>query len=329
MTGTPAHKRESPGHWLNTRHRALLDGLGRYLDPDAGLRGITVHADHERLISVFASYLDPQAGLLAILPAPAAFLRQGPGQRAAVAAITAADPAARIVLRRNPIIMAAILSNLTVRALTIADKGPDHDLASDLNRARDRDLDLVLNFDLDRVLDRARDLASALDFDLDRALALARALARASALALTLAAVSSSDLDHARDHARALDDALARHRDGSRDLYRTRALDWAHCLDKQIALMVGAALGLGQVEGLAAALLEGALDDFTHADLASADLAYHDLIGIRWSEWGTTWPTGTDADALRARSREVVPGVGVYEITRPDYDDKARHYAPV
>jgi hypothetical protein len=90
--------------------------------------------------------------------------------------------------------------------------------------------------------------------------------------------------------------------------------------------MVGDALGITQTEDLAAALLEGVLDDFTRADLAHAHLAGRDLTGIRWSDWGTTWPPGTDTDALRAQSREVADGSGIYVIADPGRDDKARHH---
>jgi hypothetical protein len=79
------------------------------------------------------------------------------------------------------------------------------------------------------------------------------------------------------------------------------------------------------LEGLAAALLDGALDDFTHADITHADLAGIDLTGVRWSASGTEWPPGTNVNALRARSREVAPGI--YVIERPGRE-KAHHHAP-
>lgn len=82
------------------------------------------------------------------------------------------------------------------------------------------------------------------------------------------------------------------------------------------------------MEGLAAALLDGALDDFTNADLAHADLSGRDLTGVLWSERGTTWPPGTDVDALRARSRKVAHGTGVYVITSPGSIDETIRYAP-
>ena len=68
-------------------------------------------------------------------------------------------------------------------------------------------------------------------------------------------------------------------------------------------------------KGLAEALLDGALDDFTSADLTHTSLADADLTGVRWSLSGTIWPPGTDVKALLARSEEVEPG-GVLVITR-------------
>jgi hypothetical protein len=68
-------------------------------------------------------------------------------------------------------------------------------------------------------------------------------------------------------------------------------------------------------EGLAEALLDGAMDDFTSADLTYANLAGTDLTGVRWSLSGTTWPPGTNVKKLLARSEQAGPG-GVLVITR-------------
>ncbi len=111
-----------------------------------------------------------------------------------------------------------------------------------------------------------------------------------------------------------------------RDSDLARALNLALDLARQTAMPVAHALGVQQVKGLAPALLKGALDDFTRADLAHADLTGSDLTGMQWSDWGTTWPMGTDMDRLRARSREVTPGTGVYVIDSPEDSDKALHH---
>jgi hypothetical protein len=183
VTDTPAFSPEPAGHWMPARHRELLDGLGQYLDPAAGLRDIMRHADHADVIGTLGSHLDTQAGLAAILPPPADASSRSPHQTETAAAIAAVDPTVRMALRRNPVILAAIFSDLIVRALAIVDK-VHAACERDLTRARDLalDLDLTLALDLDLALDRPRYLA--LDRGHARALARARDRDRARALAL-------------------------------------------------------------------------------------------------------------------------------------------------
>jgi hypothetical protein len=367
MTGTPAHSPEPTGHWVAARHSELLDNLGQYLDPDAGLRDIMLHADHSDVIGTLGSHLDTQAGLAAILPSSAETAPKPPDQTQTAAAIAAVDPAVRMTLRRSPVILAAILSDLTVRALTLADKARavrECDLTRDFGlslalafaRALNRDLARARAGALDNalagILDHARDftleVASALAGDLedgldqrpdpDHWLAHALALEVASDLAnalhravgITNARVPGRDAAEAlaRDLANHVKDELARDLGitTARDLNRALNRDLARDLARHMAVMAGDAFGITQTENLAAALLEGALDDFTRADLARADLTGYDLTGIRWSDWGTTWPPGTDTDALRAQSREVTDASGIYVITDPGHDDKARHH---
>lgn len=333
MSGATSQSPEFADDWPAPRHGDLLNGLSRYLDPDAGLRDTMLHADHAALTCGLGRHLDIQAGLAALLALPpAAASSRTPDPSGTAAAIAAADPEARISLRRDPVTLAVILSDLTVRTLTIADKANDRaraldlarELVSDLNLARDLVRDCKFDLDLARAharaldldLDLARDLDIDLAFDLARARArdLVSDLAHVVALALTLAHHRGLVLDvvHVRDLARHL--AFTRHLGSARDLAR------------QTALMVGGILDLQQVEGLSAALLEGALDDFTHADLSLTDLAGRDLTGIRWSDQGTTWPPGIDTDELRARSQEIAPGI--YEITHGGHGGKARHHIP-
>lgn len=77
---------------------------------------------------------------------------------------------------------------------------------------------------------------------------------------------------------------------------------------------VAGRLDIATAEGLAKALADGGLDDFTSADLTCASLADADLTGVRWSLTGTAWPPGTDIRALLVRS-EAHPG-GVLVFTR-------------
>jgi hypothetical protein len=53
-----------------------------------------------------------------------------------------------------------------------------------------------------------------------------------------------------------------------------------------------------------------------------------DLTGVRWSDRGTTWSPETDVDALRARSREIDRGTGIYVIASPGDIDETLHHTP-
>jgi len=272
----------------------------------------------------------------------------------------AANAATRMVVRRHPVVLAAILSDLVVRALDIAMAihlgGPRNlnrtligtlagDLSHDLDRVRryeqarhpepgitvrrdvigmltpgqasDRDitltlvrnrqaavriagaladaiesrlgyhLDLRLSFSHDHDLDLARELADGLKSLLDRDLALA--------------------LDSSR-HTRGIDHPVRR--------VLNLASERCRALDRVCAQGVAGRLGISATEGLAEALLDGALDDFTSADLTRVSLAGVDLIGVRWSPSGTSWPPDISVRALRARSKEMQAGGGVLVVTR-------------
>jgi hypothetical protein len=146
-------------------------------------------------------------------------------------------------------------------------------------------LDLRLSLSRDDDLELARELAEGLGADLTRVIGLAAGL--------------PASLRTRERISRALDLACK----------RSRALDRV-CVQ-------GAAdrLGILPAEGLAEALLDGAMDDFTSADLTYANLAGTDLTGVRWSLSGTTWPPGTNVKKLLARSEQAGPG-GVLVITR-------------
>jgi hypothetical protein len=346
----PERDRPPFEEWLTERHRVLRDGLAQFVDLEAGLRAAVLHGEHSSVLSTLESHLDLLAGLAAILP-PAAVTPEA--LRDATAAIMTADPAARVALRRHPVILAVILSDIIARAVMAADATPaSRSLAQDLNHALAfaRGFDLApgqdLSLDIDLGLARARALAATRDQAVRLILArdLARDLANAIARflghdldpglgtdcgldlgrALDLARSVAHDLDHGL--AGGFEDNVTHVSD--RRLGLDVALDLTRGFAYQIALVTGRALAIGHVEGLAAALLDGGLDDFTHADLTYVDLSGHDLADMRWSDWGTKWPPGTDVKALRKRSREVARGTGVYVITNPGDIGKSLHYVP-
>jgi len=146
------------------------------------------------------------------------------------------------------------------------------DLARELGEAIDGILapylDLRLAFSRDHDLELARELADGVGSCLGRARALAFGLhgSPAREQVLSTGRVISRALDQALEHARSLDRVCAQGLAGR--------------------------LGIAAAEGLAKALADGALDDFTSADLTCASLADADLAGVRWSLTGTAWPPG-------------------------------------
>jgi hypothetical protein len=323
---------EEPLHpWFADRHRSLCHGLSQFLEPDAGLREATFHTGHVNLLADLGSHLDTRAGLAAVIAPLGSAIPPSP--LTVAAAIAAVDPAVRLALRRHPAILTVILSDYTAWALTIASGIPvEWNPYGDLDRARTalQDFGMAYNLDLDRLLDfdrglthdrhrglarglaDARELAQDLDFGRSRAacgraVALVHELTRANVLAADLAAARSRGLDN----------------DSGTEADLAVSLDLARYVARQTALTVSRALGIGQAEGLAATLLDGALDDFIYDDLTNVDLTHRDLTGVRWSDNGTSWPPGTDVDELRARSRELGSDTGIYVIVRPDDTGKA------
>jgi hypothetical protein len=269
----------------------------------------------------------------------------------AAGALRRVDAATRMGVRRQPVVRAALLSGFVVRAIDIAvavNRGRQGNL--------DLSLIQTLARDLGRDLDRAREYARvchlkpdvtvspgaalALAPDqapgryplircFDAAVDLARELGEAvdsvlgSPLNLRFAFYRGDDLELARELAEVLGSDLGRVVDPlpfNADHVREQALDLAlkrSCaLARVCAQNLAGRLGIAQAEGLAEAVLEGAMDDFTNSDLAHAGLADADLTGVRWSLSGTIWPPGTNVKALVARSEEVRPGSGVLVFTR-------------
>lgn len=194
-------------------------------------------------------------------------------------------------------------------------------LARELGHAIDgtlaRHLDLRLSFSRDHDLELARELADGLDSGLDRVHSLADALVHV----LGRTREQIFNINQAREQAFNIDRSISRTLDPV--LERSRALD------RVCAQGVAGRLGISPTEGLAEALLDGALDDFTSADLTHTSLADADLTGVRWSLSGTSWPPGTDVKMLLARSKEVEPGGGVLVVTRRGMVSPFAGQAPV
>jgi hypothetical protein len=172
----------------------------------------------------------------------------------------------------------------------------------------------------------ARKLASTLDDTrrgieaLDRVSALADA--RVDAFARVLAEAVSRALDGAEGLANSLADALAGAPTGA-DGRHSRLAD----ARTQSAAMVSSFLAIIDgvlTHGLSRAIagidlkhlpperIRVLLDDFTHADLSTIDLAGIDLTGLRWSAT-TQWPPAF-VDTVRRHSRETNPGSEVFEV---------------
>lgn len=199
-----------------------------------------------------------------------------------------------------------------------------------LDQGPERNRDLALFSYLDAALNLARTLGQVVDGTLARRLELRIDFSRDDEIELAcgLAAGLDSDLDRVLDlngelfnktQGRALNAYRPRELILNMERSISRFLDLAfersRALDRVCAQGVAGRLGICPTEGLAEALLDGAMDDFTGADLTYASLADADLSGVRWSLSGTTWPPGTRVKALLARSEEVEPG-GVLVVTR-------------
>lgn len=144
-------------------------------------------------------------------------------------------------------------------------------------------LDLRLAFSRDEDLELACELADGAGFCLRRARVLAAELGERPAPGQVFST------------GRAISRALGQAGE------RTRTMD------RVCAQGLAGRLGITTTEGLAETVTDGALDDFTSADLTRARLADADLTGVRWSLTGTAWPPGTDIRALLARS-QTQPG---------------------
>lgn len=355
---------------LHAEHADLLGVLESKLDIEADLAAILAPRATAALRSLpsppqrGSSPPDMSRAIAAADPAMRMALRHSP----IILAVILSDLVFRAVVIANSIADSPGPAHVLARARNLAfDLGRAIDRAYDLDRylvhVRDRDRYLSHAFA------RARNLAHALAHALARELAqaLVEALSLASNFALDHE-LARNLLDHSHELARNLvldfNRIFTDYRSFNHNLNRTREvadvvnraydlirhladtrdrelachveltqnLDLAHELVRRAAFAVGRALGIRNVEGLAAALLDGVLDDmlddFTRADLTHIGLNDLDLTGVCWSVSDTGWPPEADVNALRRRSREIAPGSGIFVITDPADGNKARHRTP-
>lgn len=315
--------------WLSRKHDELRDGLSRFLDVDEGLREVREQAGgHEDVVRGLGLVLDVEGGLADILRHPEEALNSataGSGSsnaleprwmsEADVAEALRALPAERrLVARKDPLIAACVVGELLVRALVLVGDLPRG--AGDAHGERYAEL--------------ARDFARARNFNLDAAptlevravLALTSVFARAFVHDLGRAVLRR---DRAMEFAATVEEAARSGNPG-----RVQGLDRdVRPLADEVALEAARRLDLPTTEGLVTALLDGALDDFTDADLTGVNPNDPGLTGIQWSE-GTRWPPGTDIEALRKRSAETAPYSRVYVLgRRPGGTSRAGTGVPV
>jgi len=290
--------------------------------------------------------LDP-SGLEGVLDTISLILNQdylqGSEKENAIAAVLSADPARRLAARRSRLFPAILMSFILERCIVLADglAQPDHEPVVGDSRARSiaRSIGRVPAFmrrgprDLDRL--QARVLVLALEIGQGRPTALAEALNIAHELATDIVS------GEAPDAIGKLPAAMAHSISSSLRLAREFARDhtFRPSLNREIALMVDRSAELTSIlseamshelrieptEGIADALLNHALDDFTNADVTEVGMTDSDLPGIHWSEQ-TGWPAEIDMSDLRRRSTEDPPGSGTYVVSSlPDIQNRSDH----
>ena len=223
-------------------------------------------------------------------------------------AVPGGQAAAIIAVRASARALACALAQAHARAcvLRFAVRGRGRSVPV-LGRATavDRAVDRALGCDLTRALLQARDVTR----DLMHARDLARDFTRASASDRTLEAGHAIDLDRTVDLADDLarDLGLARGLSSTRDLADARDLARGRARDRATDLVHGLQEAVGWAEELVGRSHEGEVDA-SGADLSALDLTDTSvLVGVVWTE-ETAWPPGI-ADQVRARSREIRPGI--------------------
>ncbi|MFF3640888.1 hypothetical protein [Streptomyces sp. NPDC002564] len=303
-----------PPRWQILGVRELHRHLLGTLDVEAGLREVLLPSRYEDFVDGVAHVLDIDAGLREVL---------APGP------LPPDVPADRISHVNHPEAIVELLGSvdprLRMRVRTDPDVRPRHRVHSHLRALRDAlDRADVLMAEDDEVTHEAARPAPSLDGLLTKA--------RAGALAVVSGINRVRDREHAlrREDDAVLIRAGARAQDIARRLTQLDGagppepgrrlgdigrdavaleLIWSDVLRQSLALVAEQPLPL-----MTPVMLEAFMNDFTLCDLRGAHLDHRALTGVLWSDRGTTWPAGIDADALKAMSVEKPAGSGIYRV---------------
>ncbi|QUI29460.1 hypothetical protein H9W91_00020 [Streptomyces alfalfae] len=338
---------EDPMGLLHRHHADLVADLGSVLDVEAGLREVLLYADHAQQTATLGKVLDVEAGLAAIVPPlhRADLSAEDPdlllyAEQEAPDTLFRVDPAVRMRLRRSHVVRrwfgrlkAAEDLHSYVREIVVLTERVHYLLADD-SRIIDFSPILQTSLHLSRI---AREVyAPSPDNNLEEALqrvpaitsSLEREISQASDAARSLEAVrilnrrnpkNTLHRKSLRDFQQNLTAALGRAKTLSSELTERASTVLRFVLGNEHKYAIALQTCLARKTGaknfplLNAEQARDFLDDFTYADLRSADLRGTDMTGVRWSIQ-TRWPADLDVQDLRARSTEDPPGSGSFIV---------------
>lgn len=286
-------------------YEAFLASLGAVLDTEAGLREILLASDHDAVVARLDTVLDVDAGLAAILPAT----KTEPP----------ADPAGRVepwtpnVDGRFRVAMRSSWARIALRA--------DQDLvrSTRLMAALSEMLDRLNGFsdwitvslgaDFLETLQELREFGDEIHryWEPEPENEVHPAVAAVERFADTLLTTGfpRARWDLSKEGpGSSLRVLLAR----ARGLLREEIEDLV-CLAQDI---ISEELGM-DLPTMTPKQMCALLDDFTTADLRSADVLGVSLVGVRWTDQ-TRWPKRFNSEDLKSRSLEVPPCSGIYVV---------------
>lgn len=301
--------------WADQELADALAPLGTFLDNvvdvEAGLSAILAQARHDEATDALDDITDVEAGLAAILTPeePGPLETQSPGR--VTVEIRVRRPgrrrsdARRLRLRRD----LAPLRRAFERALLI----------NELTHARSDDLgEQFISTRASVLNDETEALAADLERAAERGCVPLEHIAPVMALALQItdrqrdarrttpkvnginAELGTLSKRLVTNYTAVVDAAVAQY---------CQRHQWVYLHLQDDMFRPGASRSLGSPK-----LIDWLFNDFTDGDLTQSTVHIEDLDGVRWSTAGTRWPAGMDTADLAARSRETVPGSGVYVV---------------